>query len=46
MNPIKKRPWLLIIVAFLVLIASWTAFITLAVKNQAPTVPLETAIEK
>jgi hypothetical protein len=41
MNPIKKRPWLLIVVAFLILIAGWTAFINLAVKNQPATVPLE-----
>jgi multidrug efflux pump subunit AcrB len=41
MNPIKKRPWLLIVAAFLVLIAGWAAFINLAVKNQPETVPLE-----
>lgn len=43
MNPLKKRPWLLIVAAFLVLISVWTAFLFLAVKNQPETVPLETA---
>ena len=46
MNPIKKRPWLLIVAAFLILIAGWTAFIKLAIKNQPPTVPLETTVDK
>lgn len=40
MNPIKKRPWLLIIAAFLILIAGWTVFIKLAVENQPASVPL------
>ena len=44
MNAIKKRPWLLIVAAFIFLIAGWTAFINLAVKNQPPTVPLESEV--
>lgn len=43
MNLLKKRPWLLVIAAFVILISMWTAFIVLAVKNQPAVVPLETA---
>ena len=38
---IKKRPWLLIVAAFLILISAWTALITIAVRNQPKAVPLE-----
>ena len=41
MNPLKKRPWLLIVLAFVILISIWTAFIMLAVKNQPQKIPLE-----
>jgi len=41
MNPLKKRPWLLVVLAFVVLISVWTAFIMLAVKNQPQKIPLE-----
>lgn len=30
----KKRPWLWVILAFIILIGAWTAFITIAVNNQ------------
>jgi hypothetical protein len=43
MNPLKKRPWLLVIMAFVLLIGAWTAFIMIAVKNQPTPVPLEEA---
>jgi len=43
-NPLKKRPWLLVVLAFVVLISVWTAFITLAVKNQPAVVPLESEV--
>ena len=41
MNPLTKRPWLLIVLAFVILISVWTAFIMLAVKNQPAKVPLQ-----
>jgi hypothetical protein len=31
----KKRPWILVVLAFLLLIGAWTALITIAV-NHAP----------
>jgi len=34
MNWLKKRPWLWVILAFVILISAWTAFITIAVNNQ------------
>lgn len=33
-NWLKKRPWLYIVFAFVILIAIWTKFIMIAVKNQ------------
>lgn len=46
MNPFKKRPWLLVIVAFLLLITGWTALIKIAVTNQPERIPLDTGPEK
>jgi hypothetical protein len=30
----RKRPWLLVVAAFILLIAAWTVLITIAVKNR------------
>lgn len=38
---LKKRPWLLIVAAFLILIGAWTILITIAVRNQPQAVPFE-----
>lgn len=35
---IAKRPWLLIILAFLLLIGAWTAMITIAVRHSPQSV--------
>ena len=40
-----KRPWILVVIAFLILIGAWSAFISIAIRNQPEKVPLETAIE-
>jgi hypothetical protein len=38
---IADKPWILILVAFTLLISSWTAFITLAVRNPTAFVPVQ-----
>jgi hypothetical protein len=38
---LAERPWLFIVVAFLMLVSVWTAFIYLAVTNGPMTVPLD-----
>jgi hypothetical protein len=37
---LRKRPWLWIVFAFVVLITVWFFFIKIAVENQPETVPL------
>ncbi|WP_166442783.1 hypothetical protein [Phragmitibacter flavus] len=39
---ISNKPWLWIVLAFLVLITVWTCFITIAVNNQPEKIPLPT----
>ena len=41
---IRKRPWLFIWVAFVLLIGAWALLITLAVRNAPGTVPLGTDV--
>ena len=36
-----KRPWIWVIVAFVVLISAWTNFIRIALNNQPEIIPLE-----
>jgi hypothetical protein len=38
---IADRPWIWIIVAFIILIAALTEMVYIAVKNEPPSVPLE-----
>lgn len=40
-NPLRKYPWLFFFAAFVALLAAWSVFITIAVKNAPETVPLE-----
>ena len=42
MNFFKKRPWLIIVFAFIVLLSAWTMFFNVALKNQPESVPLRT----
>ncbi|MEM8954667.1 MAG: hypothetical protein AAGD22_10990 [Verrucomicrobiota bacterium] len=42
----KSRPWLYIVLTFVILIAVWTVFITIAVKNQPQSVPLDSPMPK
>lgn len=37
----KKRPWLWVVVAFVVLIGAWTTLITIALKNQPEVIQVE-----
>lgn len=37
----RKRPWLLIVVAFVLLIGAWTSLILVASRNVPEVVPLE-----
>ncbi|MEM7146016.1 MAG: hypothetical protein AAF591_12840 [Verrucomicrobiota bacterium] len=39
----KSRPWLYIVFAFVLLITVWTVFITIALKNQPASIPLDSA---
>jgi len=39
---LKSRPWILVAVVFIGFVAWWVYFITLAVKNAPPEVPLVT----
>ena len=45
MNFLKKRPWLIIVFAFIVLLSAWGMFFNLAIKNQPDEVPLATEHE-
>jgi hypothetical protein len=38
---LTKRPWLLIVMAFLLLIGAWTTLILVATRNPPEEVPLE-----
>ena len=40
-NPIHRHPWLLVVLAFALLLSAWTSLIVIAVKNQPEKVPLE-----
>jgi|GEM_PF-856749 len=40
MNWFKKRPWLWVVVAFVLLISAWTVLITLALNNQPETIDI------
>lgn len=35
----RKRPWILVVVAFIILVAAWVSLITVAENNKPP--PLE-----
>ncbi len=37
----RQRPWLWIVLGFIVLISAWAVFMTIAIKNQPESVPLE-----
>ncbi len=39
---IHKRPWVLIVAAFLMLIGAWSSLIVIAVKNQPQKLELKT----
>jgi hypothetical protein len=39
-NLLRERPWLLVIVAFLVLIGAWTALIIFSQRNADEEIPL------
>jgi hypothetical protein len=39
-NPLHKRPWLLVIVAFVALVGAWTALITFARSHADEAIPL------
>jgi hypothetical protein len=36
----RERPWLWVVVAFIVLFSAWTALFPIAIKNQPEKVPL------
>ena len=40
MKPFAKRPWLLVVVAFITLVAAWAATIIIAEVNRPVPVPL------
>lgn len=40
-NPFRKRPWLWVVVAFIVLISAWVTLITIAVRFGPERVPLK-----
>ena len=42
----RKRPWIWIYVAFLVLFGAWTTLFTIAYKNQPEQIPLWQAVEE
>ena len=48
MSLLRKKPWLWIVLAFLILIAAWSVLISIAVKNQPEKIPVggEAAAEK
>ena len=41
MNLMRKKPWLWIVLAFVVLIAAWSVLISIAVNNQPEKIPVE-----
>ena len=43
MKLLHRKPWLWIVLAFLVLIAAWTVLITIAVNNQPEKIPVKPA---
>lgn len=40
-NFLKKKPWLWIVLAFILLIAAWAVLITIAVNNQPESIEVE-----
>lgn len=38
---VAKRPWILVVVAFFVLISAWSVLISIALNNQPEKVPLQ-----
>lgn len=38
-----KRPWIWVIIAFVILISAWSTFIRIALNNQPEQIPLEHA---
>lgn len=40
-NPVRRKPWLWVVLAFAVQIGVWAAWITLASKNKVAEVPLQ-----
>lgn len=42
MNFLRKRPWLWIVFAFFILIASWTVLLKIASEHRPATVELQT----
>jgi hypothetical protein len=38
---LKERPWLFVVLAFMLLIGAWTTMIVLAVNHQPEAIPLE-----
>lgn len=42
-TPFQKRPWLWVVVGFLVLISAWVVLLTIANTHQPERVPLKTA---
>ena len=43
---LKERPWLFIVLAFMLLLGAWTVMIMLAVNHQPEFIPLEDAIHR
>ena len=39
--PLDRHPWLLVVLAFVILLTAWTSLIVVAVKHQPEKVPLE-----
>ena len=46
MNILNRHPWLLVLLAFAVLLTAWTSLIVVAVKHQPEKVPLEHVSQK
>ena len=40
MNLLRRKPWLWIVLAFVMLIAAWTVLITIAVRDQPEKIPV------
>lgn len=45
-SSLRRHPWILIVVGFALLIAAWTVFILIAVRNQPESVPLESGFSE